>query len=137
LPSRAERQPSKKHFGRMEKVLNGLSEIVSTIFHRRTLAMRLRRRRPSQWAENLRDALPAARCSSASFSCRRIVFAYAKQTRKCLRVHARIPLLAGCSSHVAGLRQTRIEGGVRELVLALLPRCRRELKVFVHTQQTG
>ena len=51
-----------------------------------------------QWAENLRKSLRASQVSLGLVFMSPRFFAHAKQVLEILRVHARIPLLVGCSS---------------------------------------
>ncbi len=51
-----------------------------------------------QWAENLRKSLRASQVSLGLVFMSPKFFAHAKQVLEILRVHARIPLLVGCSS---------------------------------------
>ena len=71
-----------------------------------------------QWAEDLRGQLRATKVSLGLVFMTPRFFPYARQILEILRVHARIPLLAGCSSTglVAGAEEIEDHGGV---VLAL------------------
>ena len=70
------------------------------------------------WAENLRSQLLAPEVSLGLVFMSPSFFPYAVQTLEILRVHAKIPLLAGCSSHglIAGDEEIENSSG---LVLAL------------------
>ncbi|HVY68933.1 MAG TPA: hypothetical protein VHH73_03350, partial [Verrucomicrobiae bacterium] len=52
-----------------------------------------------RWAEGLRSRLPASSVSLGLVFMTPSLFAHAGQILEILRVHARIPLLAGCSSN--------------------------------------
>ncbi|MCU0783363.1 MAG: FIST C-terminal domain-containing protein [Verrucomicrobia bacterium] len=71
-----------------------------------------------QWAEDLRRQLPAPEISLGLVFMSPAFFPQAKQVLEILRVHARVPLLAGCSSQslIAGGRELEDDSG---LVLAL------------------
>jgi small ligand-binding sensory domain FIST len=71
-----------------------------------------------EWAEQLRSRLPASQISLGLVFMTPKFFPYAKQVLEILRVHARIPLLAGCSSSrlIAGGSEIEENAG---LVLAL------------------
>ncbi len=60
------------------------------------------------WAENLRRQLPAPRVSLGLVFMSPKFFPHAKAVLEILRVHARIPLLAGCSSAGLDRRRARI-----------------------------
>ena len=87
-----------------------------------------------QWAEDLRAQLLAPQVSLGLVFMSPKFFPFARQTLEILRVHARIPLLAGCSSTglIAGPRE--IEGATG-LVLALYSLPGAELKEFRFTQK--
>ena len=74
------------------------------------------------WAENLRRQLPAKRVSLGLVFMSPKFFPHAKAALEILRVHARIPLLAGCSSAglIAGAREIENSGGLA-LALYSLP----------------
>lgn len=88
-----------------------------------------------QWAENLRAQLKAPQVSLGLVFLTPRFFPYAKQVLELLRVHARIPLLAGCSSTslVAGAEELEDNPG---LVLALyaLPGAKLTGTYFTQTQ---
>src|SRR2546423_11746788 len=71
-----------------------------------------------QWAEELRAQLPAPRVSLGLVFMNPRFFLHAAQILELLRVHARIPLLAGCSasSVIAGDQEIEEKPG---LVLGL------------------
>ena len=85
------------------------------------------------WAENLRQQLRAPQVSLGLVFMTPKFFPHAKQVLEILRVHARIPLLAGCSSTglVAGADEIEENGGVA-LALYALPGVK--LKEFYFTQ---
>src|ERR1017187_1953912 len=85
------------------------------------------------WAENLRRQLPAPRVSLGLVFMSPKFFPHAKATLEILRVHARIPLLAGCSSAglIAGAREIE---GAPGFVLALYSLPGAELKGIRFTQ---
>jgi small ligand-binding sensory domain FIST len=87
-----------------------------------------------QWAENLRAQLPAAQVSLGLVFMSPKFFPHARQTLEILRVHARIPLLAGCSSMglIAGAQEIE---GASGFVLALYSLPGAELKGFRFTQK--
>ena len=87
-----------------------------------------------QWAENLRAQLLAPQVSLGLVFMSPKFFPFAGQVLEILRVHARIPLLAGCSSTglIAGTQE--IEGATG-LVLALYSLPGAELKDFRFTQE--
>jgi len=74
-----------------------------------------------QWAEDLRRQLRAPQVSLGLVFMTPRFFPYAKQVLEILRVHARIPLLAGCSSTglVAGAEEIEDHGGVALALYAL------------------
>ena len=86
-----------------------------------------------EWAENLRRQLRAPQVSLGLVFMTPKFFPYSKQVLEILRVHARIPLLAGCSSNglVAGAEEIEENGGVA-LALYSLPGA--VLKEFYFTQ---
>ena len=86
-----------------------------------------------QWAEQLRSQLPAPQISLGLVFMSPKFFPHAKEVLEILRVHARIPLLAGCSSLglVAGAREIENSGG---LALALYSLPGAELKGVHFTQ---
>jgi small ligand-binding sensory domain FIST len=75
-----------------------------------------------EWAENLRRQLPAQQVSLGLVFMSPKFFPHAKAALEILRVHARIPLLAGCSSAglIAGAREFENAGGL-SLALYSLP----------------
>jgi small ligand-binding sensory domain FIST len=85
------------------------------------------------WAEDLRRQLPATQVSLGLVFMSPKFFPHAKAVLEILRVHARIPLLAGCSSTglIAGAREFENAGG---LVLALYSLPGAELKGVHFTQ---
>ena len=87
-----------------------------------------------QWAEDLRAQLPAAQVSLGLVFMSPKFFPHARQTLEILRVHARIPLLAGCSSTglIAGAQEIE---GASGFVLALYSLPGAELKGFRFTQK--
>ena len=87
-----------------------------------------------QWAENLRAQLLAPEVSLGLVFMSPKFFPHARPTLEILRVHARIPLLAGCSSTglIAGANE--IEGAVG-FVLALYSLPGAEVKGFRFTQK--
>jgi small ligand-binding sensory domain FIST len=87
-----------------------------------------------QWAENLRAQLGAQPVSLGLVFMSPKFFPHAPATLEILRVHARIPLLAGCSSTslVAGSREIENATGI---VLALYSLPGAELKGFRFTQE--
>ncbi len=74
-----------------------------------------------QWAEDLRRQLRAPQVSLGLVFMTPRFFPFAKQVLEILRVHARIPLLAGCSSTglVAGAEEIEDHGGVALALYAL------------------
>jgi small ligand-binding sensory domain FIST len=86
------------------------------------------------WAENLRRQLPAPRVSLGLVFMSPKMFPFARQALEILRVHARIPLLAGCSSAglIAGAQEIEDAPG---LVLALYSLPGAELTGFRFTQE--
>jgi len=87
-----------------------------------------------KWAEDLRAQLPARDVSLGLVFMSPDFFADAKQTLEILRVHARIPLLAGCSSTSLVCDNQEIEAA-SGIVLALYSLPGAELKSFRFTQQ--
>ena len=87
------------------------------------------------WAENLRRQLRAPQVSLGLVFMTPKFFPYAKQVLEILRVHARIPLLAGCSSTglVAGAEEIEEDGGVA-LALYSLPGAVLKETYFTQTQ---
>ena len=87
-----------------------------------------------QWAENLRMQLLAPQVSLGLVFMSPKFFPHARQTLEILRVHARIPLLAGCSSTglIADSREIENAPG---FVLALYSLPGAELKGFRFTQK--
>jgi small ligand-binding sensory domain FIST len=86
-----------------------------------------------RWAEDLRGQLTAPQVSLGLVFISPKLFPHARQTLEILRVHARIPLLAGCSSNglIAGSQEIENAPG---LVLALCALPGAELKGFRFTQ---
>ncbi len=87
-----------------------------------------------QWAEDLRHQLLAPQVSLGLVFMSPKFFPFARQALEILRVHARIPLLAGCSSTglIAGTQEIEDATG---LVLALYSLPGAELKDFRFTQE--
>jgi small ligand-binding sensory domain FIST len=87
-----------------------------------------------RWAENLRAQLLAPQVSLGLVFMSPKFFPHARQTLEILRVHARIPLLAGCSSTglIAGANEVE---GASGFVLALFSLPGAELKGFHFTQK--
>jgi small ligand-binding sensory domain FIST len=87
-----------------------------------------------QWAENLRAHLLAPQVSLGLVFMSPKFFPHARPTLEILRVHARIPLLAGCSSTglIAGANEIE---GASGFVLALYSLPGAELKGFRFTQK--
>ena len=88
-----------------------------------------------QWAEDLRAQLRAPQVSLGLVFMTPRFFPFAKQVLEILRVHARIPLLAGCSSTglVAGAEEIEDHGGVA-LALYALPGASLEGYHFTQSQ---
>jgi small ligand-binding sensory domain FIST len=87
-----------------------------------------------QWAENLRAQLLAPQVSLGLVFMSPKFFPHARQTLEILRVHARIPLLAGCSSTGLIAEANEIEGATG-FVLALYSLPGAELKGFRFMQK--
>ena len=87
-----------------------------------------------QWAENLRGQLPSPQVSLGLVFMAPKFFPYARQTLEILRVHARIPLLAGCSSTGLIAGSDEIEGAPG-FVLGLYALPGAELEEFRFTQK--
>jgi small ligand-binding sensory domain FIST len=87
-----------------------------------------------QWAEHLRAQLLAPQVTLGLVFMSPKFFPHARQTLEILRVHARIPLLAGCSSTGLIAGPNEIEGAPG-LVLALYALRGAELKEFRFTQK--
>jgi small ligand-binding sensory domain FIST len=87
-----------------------------------------------QWAEQLRNRLNAPQISLGLVFMAPRYFKHAKQILEILRVHARVPLLAGCSSQslIAGPEEVEENAGVT-LGLYALPGA--EVKAFRFTQE--
>ncbi len=85
------------------------------------------------WAENLRSQLPAPEVSLGLVFMTPRFFPHANQTLEILRVHARIPILVGCSSTgvIAGSEEIEDNAGLG-LALYSLPGA--ELRAFHFTQ---
>jgi small ligand-binding sensory domain FIST len=86
-----------------------------------------------QWAEDLRRRLPAPQVSLGLVFMSPQFFPHAKQTLEILRVHAQVPLLAGCSSSGLIVGSQEIENAPG-LVLSLYSLPGAELKGFRFTQ---
>lgn len=86
-----------------------------------------------EWAENLRRQLRAPQVSLGLVFMTPQFFPHARQTLEILRLHARIPLLVGCSSTglIAGAEEIE-EGAGLALALYSLPGA--ELKEYYFTQ---
>jgi small ligand-binding sensory domain FIST len=87
-----------------------------------------------KWAEELRNRLDAPKASLGLVFMAPKFFPYAAQTLELLRVHARVPLLAGCSSNSLIAAGEEIEEG-GGLVLGLYHLPGAVLKPFYFTQQ--
>jgi len=87
-----------------------------------------------RWAEDLRSQLSAPQFSLGLVFMSPRFFSYAKQVLEILRVHARIPLLAGCSSQglIVGAQELEEKAG---LTLALYALPGAELKAFHFVQE--
>jgi small ligand-binding sensory domain FIST len=87
-----------------------------------------------RWAEGLRGQLSAPRVSLGLVFMSPRFFPYAKQVLEILRVHARIPLLAGCSSQgvIVGGEEVEENAGLT-LGLYVLPEA--DLQAFHFTQE--
>ncbi|HEX7654697.1 MAG TPA: FIST N-terminal domain-containing protein [Verrucomicrobiae bacterium] len=87
----------------------------------------------ADWARRLRSRLPASEVSLGLVFMSPAYFPHAAQVLEILRVHAQIPLLAGCSSPglVAGSEEIEAAGG---LVLALYSLPGAKLKAVRFTQ---
>lgn len=87
-----------------------------------------------QWAENLRRQMGAPEISLGLVFMSPAFFPFARQVLEIIRVHARVPLLAGCSSQslIAGDRE--LEGSTG-LVLALYSMPGAKLKGYHFTQE--
>jgi small ligand-binding sensory domain FIST len=88
----------------------------------------------ADWARRLRARLPAPEVSLGLVFMSPKFFPHARQVLEILRVHGRIPLLAGCSSSslIANAEEIESAGG---LVLALYALPGAKLKGFRFTQQ--
>ena len=86
------------------------------------------------WAENLRRQLPAAHVSLGLVFMAPKCFTHAQQVLEILRVHAQVPLLAGCSSQslITGPEEIEENAGLT-LGLYALPSA--ELNAFHFTQE--
>jgi small ligand-binding sensory domain FIST len=87
-----------------------------------------------QWAEKLRARLPAPSVSLGLVFMSPKFFPHAKQALEILRVHARIPLLAGCSGTALIAGSSEIENA-NGLALALYSLPGAQLKTFRFTQE--
>jgi small ligand-binding sensory domain FIST len=87
-----------------------------------------------QWAENLRAQFPAPQVSLGLVFMSPEFFPHARQTLDILRIHAHIPLLAGCSSTGLIVDSHEIEKA-SGLALALYSLPGAELKGFHFTQK--
>ena len=87
-----------------------------------------------QWAEQLRKRLPAPHISLGLVFMAPRYFKHARQILEILRVHARIPILAGCSSQSLIVEAEEIEDNAGLTVgLYALPGA--EIKAFHFTQE--
>jgi small ligand-binding sensory domain FIST len=86
------------------------------------------------WAENLRRQLPAPAVSLGLVFMAPRFFPHAKQVLEILRVHARIPLLVGCSGQALIEGETEVEQNPG-LVLGLYALPGADLRAFHFTQQ--
>jgi len=91
-------------------------------------------RKLQTWAEDLRSRLAAPQVSLGLVFMSPIFFPHAKACLELLRVHARVPLLAGCSSQglIAGSEEAEEKPGLA-LGLYALPGA--ELRAFHFTQE--
>src|SRR5437899_2087470 len=87
-----------------------------------------------KWAEELRSKLEAPKASLGLVFMAPKFFGHAPQVLELLRVHARIPILLGCSSHslIAGSEEIEEEAG---LALGLYHLPGAVLKPFYFTQE--
>jgi small ligand-binding sensory domain FIST len=87
-----------------------------------------------KWAEDLRNSLQAPKATLGLVFMTPKFFASAVKVLELLRVHARVPLLVGCSSHglIAGGEEIEEDAG---LVLGLYHLPGSDLKPFYFTQQ--
>jgi small ligand-binding sensory domain FIST len=87
-----------------------------------------------KWAENLRGQLQAPRVSLGLIFMSPKYFPHAKQILEILRVHAQIPLLAGCSSQslIVGEEEVEQNAGI---TLALYSMPGADVKAFHFTQE--
>jgi small ligand-binding sensory domain FIST len=87
-----------------------------------------------KWAENLRGQLQAPRVSLGLIFMSPKYFQHAKQILEILRVHAQIPLLAGCSSQSLIVGEEEVEQNAG-LTLALYAMPGSDVKAFHFTQE--
>jgi small ligand-binding sensory domain FIST len=87
-----------------------------------------------KWAEELRGQLRASRVSLGLVFMSPKYFAQAKQILEILRVHAQIPLLAGCSSQSLIVGEQEVEQNAG-LTLALYAMPGADVKAFHFTQE--
>jgi small ligand-binding sensory domain FIST len=87
-----------------------------------------------KWAENLRGQLRAPKVSLGLVFMSPKYFSNANQILEILRVHAQIPLLAGCSSQSLIVGEQEVEQNAG-LTLALYAMPRAEVKAFHFTQE--
>jgi len=87
-----------------------------------------------QWAENLRGQLQAPRVSLGLIFISPKYFQHAKQILEILRVHAQIPLLAGCSSQSLIVGEEEVEQNAG-LTLALYAMPAADVKAYHFTQE--
>ena len=87
-----------------------------------------------QWAEDVRRHMRSSEISLGLVFMSPAVFPHAKQVLEIIRVHAQVPLLAGCSSQSLIVGEQELEGGTG-LVLALYAMPGAELKGIHFTQE--
>jgi len=87
-----------------------------------------------QWAEGVRRHMRSSEISLGLVFMSPAVFPHAKQVLEIIRVHAQVPLLAGCSSQSLIVGEQELEGGTG-LVLALYAMPGAELKGIHFTQE--
>ena len=87
------------------------------------------------WVEQLRARLTAPKVSLGLVFVSPQFFPHARQVLEILRVHGRIPLLAGCSMHSTPHRRWRRAGGIPGIALAALLAAGRGAESAFHFQQ--
>jgi len=87
-----------------------------------------------QWAENLRWQLQTEKISLGLVFMAPRFFPHARQVLEILRVHARVPLLAGCSSQALIVGEQEVEDNPG-LTLALYSLPKAELRAYHFTQE--